>query len=99
MDLLLGQALQKVAEGGQDGEPHTPAIAVAGPEQGGLADDPSPRHVRPEQAGGGFGDHEPEVVGHAVLEAIRRMVLGIQSRPLIFGEVEAPGVAAQPVAQ
>ena len=63
---LLRQHGQEVGEGREDRETHTPAVAVARPEQRDLPHDVGPRHLGRELTLHSLSDDEAEVVGQAV---------------------------------
>ncbi len=66
---LFGQHRQEIADGREDRHPDAPAVAAARAEQRRLAQDFPRRHAGREQAMHGLGDHEAEILGHAVVEA------------------------------
>ena len=67
--LVLGQGGNEVAERRQHRQSAAPAVAVAGAEQGGLADDLGIAGAGRPEAEHGLGDDEADIVGHAVAEA------------------------------
>jgi hypothetical protein len=69
MGLLVRQERQQVGKSGQNSEPNAPAVPIACPEQSRLSHDRRGRRAGSEQASRGLGDHEPEVVRHAVIQA------------------------------
>ena len=67
--LLLGEHGQEIAERGEDGQPHAPAVTVARAEQHDLPDDVRRWHVGREFALHRLGDDKAEVVGETVVES------------------------------
>jgi hypothetical protein len=66
--LFLGEYLQEIPEGGEDGDSGAPSIQVAGAKPRGLAQNVAWSHARRELTPHGLCDGEPKIVSHADLE-------------------------------
>ena len=66
--LLFRQHGEQIAERGEDGRADSPAVAVLDGEQRRLPQDLPRGHAGRELSPHGLGDHEPEIVGKAVVE-------------------------------